>query len=65
MTVKVLEVDKQRKRISLSIRQATEGEAVERPRNREQPARPPREKDLSGMKIEDALSALKKKFGKG
>ena len=65
VTVKVLEVDKQRKRISLSIRQATEGEAVDRPRNREQPARPPREKDLSGMKIEDALSALKKKFGKG
>jgi uncharacterized protein len=66
--VKVLEVDKVRKRISLSIRQATEGEpparTSSRPASAQRPAKAGQEKDLSGMNMNDALSALKRKFGK-
>jgi uncharacterized protein len=66
--VKVLEVDRVRKRIALSIRQATEAPSGGgRDRTRVQrPAASPRtqEKDLSNMNLDDALSALKKKFGK-
>ena len=65
MTVKVTEVDKLRKRIALSIKQATPGENSA-PGKRAQPARQEKEKekDLSGMGIADALSLLKQKFGK-
>ena len=66
--VKVLEVDRVRKRIALSIRQATEapaGGGRERPRGqRPAQATAPKEKDLSNLNMEDALSALKKKFGR-
>ena len=64
--VKVLEVDKQRSRIALSIKQTQEA-----------PAKPQRSKniggqsnnnrkqeDLSNLNVNDALAALKKKFGK-
>ena len=66
--VKVLEVDRVRKRIALSIRQATEapsGGGRERQRGqRPAQAAAPKEKDLSNLNMEDALSALKKKFGR-
>jgi protein Tex len=66
--VKVLEVDRVRKRIALSIRQATEapaGGGREKPRGqRPVQGAAPKEKDLSNMNMEDALSALKKKFGR-
>jgi uncharacterized protein len=62
LTVKVLEVDIARKRISLSIKQAEEGG---RPRAKRDGARPAqKEADLSALNMNDALSALKKKFGK-
>ena len=65
VTVKVTEVDKLRKRIALSIKQATPGENSA-PGKRAQPARQEKEKekDLSGMGMADALSLLKQKFGK-
>jgi uncharacterized protein len=64
VTVKVLEVDKARKRIALSIKQATAAEpAIPRPRRDQRQAAAP-QKGLSDLPIEDALSALKKKFGK-
>lgn len=80
--VKVLEVDKARKRIALSIKQTQE--AVERKmpdhnnsgrrdrgqgprnegsRNKFEGAKK-KEEDLSSMSVDDALSLLKKKFGK-
>ncbi|HSF44905.1 MAG TPA: Tex family protein [Chitinophagaceae bacterium] len=63
LMVKVLEVDISRKRISLSIKQAEEGG---NPRTkREGGSRPvQKEPDLSALNMNDALSALKKKFGK-
>jgi uncharacterized protein len=66
--VKVLEVDVQRKRIALSIKQTEEAPA--RNSGGGQPRKPQgnmvkkKEEDLSGMSVDDALSALKKKFGK-
>ena len=60
--VKVLEVDKQRKRIALSIKQAQEA-----PAKKERPAfktQPKKEQDMAGMNMNDALNLLKKKFGK-
>jgi len=61
--VKVLEVDKERKRISLSIKQAEEGGGQQRkpaPQQKQKPQpKPQGEKSMS-----DALSELKKKFGK-
>jgi uncharacterized protein len=67
--VKVLEVDRVRKRIALSIRQATEAPSGGGGRERQRGQRPvqssaPKEKDLSNMNLDDALSALKKKFGR-
>lgn len=68
VNVKVLEVDMARKRIALSIKQTMEAPARQaRPhaggsnnRRNEQP----KEKDLGNMNMGDALSLLKKKFGK-
>ncbi len=65
--VKILEVDILRKRIALSIKQTEEATG-----ERQQGSRPPRpkglapkkEEDLSSMSVNDALHALKKKFGK-
>jgi uncharacterized protein len=62
LMVKVLEVDIARKRISLSIKQAEEGAW---PRAKREGGRPvQKEADLSTLNMNDALSALKKKFGK-
>ncbi len=61
LMVKVLEVDIVRKRISLSIKQAEEGE---RPRVKRDTRPAQKQSDLSAMNMTDALSALKKKFGK-
>ena len=64
--VKVLEVDKLRKRIALSIKQTQE--APQRQEFRKGNARSfekkEKEPDLSKASLTDALSALKKKFGK-
>ncbi len=65
--VKVLEVDLGRKRIALSIKQANDGN--ETGRRLEQPQKPqhkpePAGKDLASMNMQDALAALKNKFGK-
>jgi uncharacterized protein len=61
--VKVLEVDITRKRIALSIKQTEAAPARnERPRLKNQPAR--KEADLSALSVNDALSLLKKKFGR-
>ncbi len=68
VTVKVLEVDAARKRIALSIKQTQEA-----PQRKPQGGQPrhghhgkdrEKEKDMSGMNMNDALSLLKKKFGK-
>lgn len=68
VNVKVLEVDVARKRIALSIKQTQEAPArKDRPQQRRDnnPANnKPKEKDTSNMNINDALSLLKKKFGK-
>jgi uncharacterized protein len=61
LMVKVLEVDLARKRISLSIKQAEEGE---RPRAKREARPAPKQSDLANMNMTDALSALKKKFRK-
>jgi uncharacterized protein len=59
--VKVLEVDLLRKRISLSIKQAEEGGRAKVKRD----VKPmQKQNDLSALSMNDALSALKKKFGK-
>ena len=63
--VKVMEVDVHRKRIALSIKQASGEERVQgdrKPRRQESFKR--QEEDLSALSVNDALSALKKKFGK-
>jgi uncharacterized protein len=61
--VKVLEVDKARKRISLSIKQTEETSSkpatVKKPITKNEPPKPKTEKSMT-----DALSELKKKFGK-
>jgi uncharacterized protein len=62
MMVKVLEVDISRKRISLSIKQAEEGGRPRIKRDGNKPVK--KEADLSALNMNDALSALKKKFGK-
>ena len=62
--VKILEVDTVRKRIALSIKQTQDAPAKgerQRPKNK-QPVQ--KEKDLSNLDINDALSALKHKFKK-
>ncbi len=63
--VKVLEVDAVRKRISLSIKQTMEAPArVARSNNQPRTQQPRKEADTSNMNMNDALSMLKKKFGK-
>jgi protein Tex len=64
VTVKVTEVDKMRKRIALSIKQATPGDTSSPVKKLPSAPPPPKEKDLSGMGMADALSLLKQKFGK-
>jgi uncharacterized protein len=62
VTVKVLEVDVQRKRIALSIKQTQEA-----PARRERPQHQKREhsnKPQAEVSMNDALSQLKKKFGR-
>jgi uncharacterized protein len=62
VTVKVLEVDGQRKRIALSIKQTQDAPARrDKPQHhkREEQQKPPQE-----LNMNDALSMLKKKFGK-
>lgn len=58
---KVLEVDVARKRISLSIKQAQEPPAKNQKNNNN---RPQHKKENSSNNMDDALSLLKKKFGK-
>lgn len=69
--VKVLEVDLSRKRIALSIKQAETNAAPKQRRETQHAGNKPQqrvapkpEKDLSGMNMQDALAALKNKFGK-
>lgn len=63
--VKVLEVDMSRKRIALSIKQTQEAPARQQQgRGGDRNRQPAREKDTSNMNMNDALSMLKKKFGK-
>ncbi len=70
VNVKVLEVDMARKRIALSIKQTMEAPARQaRPHNsgggnNNRRNELPKEKDLGNMNMGDALSLLKKKFGK-
>lgn len=62
--VKVLEVDMDRKRIALSIKQTQEAPARQ-PRNHDRGNKPQREKETpTSNNINDALNLLKKKFGK-
>lgn len=62
--VKVLEVDVARKRIALSIKQTMEAPARSggKPQHRKQDNN--RQPDMSNMNMNDALSMLKKKFGR-
>lgn len=61
--VKVLEVDLPRKRISLSIKQTMEAPPRGARTNKGNNFRK-KEEDLSSLSVNDALAALKKKFGK-
>jgi len=64
--VKVLEVDIPRKRIALSIKQTQEA-PTKKPAftaNKPQGNFKKKEEDLSNLNVNDALAALKKKFGK-
>ena len=61
--VKVLEVDVARKRIALSIKQTQEAPERKSQGHRPKPARN-KEEDLGNLNVNDALAALKKKFGK-
>ena len=64
--VKVLEVDIPRSRIALSIKQTQEAPA--KPQYNKQQHKPQhhqsKQNDLSSLNVNDALAALKKKFGK-
>jgi uncharacterized protein len=68
VNVKVLEVDVVRKRIALSIKQTEEATSVKTQGNKgprsNGSASFKKEEDLSGLSVNDALNALKKKFGK-
>ncbi|MCC7523322.1 MAG: S1 RNA-binding domain-containing protein, partial [Chitinophagaceae bacterium] len=66
VTVKVLEVDQVRKRIALSIKQTQEAPPRKEFQKRSARSFESREKepDLSNASLTDALSALKKKFGR-
>lgn len=61
--VKVTEVDIARKRIALSIKQ-TENAPTKTASNRPAAAKPAPDQDLSSLSVNDALQALKKRFGK-
>ena len=61
--VKVTEIDIARKRIALSIKQ-TENAPAKSASNRPAAAKPAPDKDLSSLSVNDALQALKKRFGK-
>lgn len=61
--VKVLEVDLPRKRIALSIKQTIEA-PVRGSRTNKPATFKKKEEDLSTLSVNDALAALKKKFGK-
>lgn len=62
--VKVLEVDKLRKRIALSIKQTQEAPRHSGERRNRTGINYSKQPDLSSASMSDALSALKKKFGK-
>jgi protein Tex len=62
--VKVVEVDVARKRIALSVKQAIENTGIKPSGNNKQGGYHKKENDLSAMPMNDALAALKKKFGK-
>ncbi len=65
VTVKVLEVDTARKRIALSIKQTQEAPARrERPKHQGNFNNKPQQKEQAPATMDDALSLLKKKFGK-
>lgn len=61
--VKVTEVDIPRKRIALSIKQ-TQDPPAQLPKNKRSNDQRPKEKEMVSDNIHDALSLLKKKFGK-
>lgn len=62
--VKVLEVDKLRKRIALSIKQTQEAPKRGGERHNKTVSQSTKQTDLSSVSMIDALSALKKKFGR-
>jgi uncharacterized protein len=68
--VKVLEIDLQRKRIALSIKQTEPTQAPQQRRENRHGSKPQQpnskmdNKDLSNLDMKDALAALKNKFGK-
>ena len=62
--VKVLEVDMDRKRIALSIKQTQEAPARQDRGRRDRPQGGNRQKETPSTNMNDALSMLKKKFGK-
>ncbi len=63
--VKVVEVDLVRKRIALSIKQTEEAPARNsKNRSNSNQRFQKKEEDLSTLSVNDALAALKKKFGK-
>ena len=63
--VKVLEVDIPRSRIALSIKQTQEAPVKpQRAQQHNNPQHNRRNDDLSALNVNDALAALKKKFGK-
>ncbi|HXS36880.1 MAG TPA: Tex family protein [Flavipsychrobacter sp.] len=64
VNVKVLEVDITRKRISLSIKQTLEAPARKDRPQQKQFHKKEEHKDVSKLDMNDALSLLKKKFGK-
>jgi uncharacterized protein len=61
--VKVTEIDIARKRIALSIKQ-TENAPTKSASNRPTAPKPAPNEDLSSLSVNDALQALKKRFGK-
>jgi uncharacterized protein len=68
VNVKILEVDTARKRIALSIKQTLElpvRNQGQRPKfNSHSPSNKPQQKNVAEMPLNDALAALKQKFGK-
>ena len=61
--VKVTEIDVARKRIALSIKQ-TENAPAKSASNRPKAPKPAPDEDLTSLSVNDALQALKKRFGK-